>query len=248
MYRAIGSRLAVAFAVALTAGACSQETAQSEAKEGGNEMGVAQTSMGGDVVGAVEYTLVLKSSWTKDNHPVEYPEAHAISGPHFSGLIGASHNASYTLFAEGATPTPGLERLSEEGKHTPLDAEIRAAIAAGSASTLFSTGGLRDFTDSLVTTVRVDPQHPFVSLVAMIAPSPDWFAGVSNVNLMENGQWAASRTLELRAYDSGGDDGTTYKAADKDTNPKKPTMPAMTPHFVVNGKAVPVATVTLTRK
>lgn len=126
----------------------------------------------------------------------------------FSGLIGATHNDTYSLFNEGMMPTPGLERLSEEGKHDPLDAEIRAALAAGSVGALVETGPLRDFGDSLVTTVRVNSTHPMVSLVAMIAPSPDWFAGVRSVNLMENGAWVESRTLELRAYDSGGDDGT----------------------------------------
>lgn len=194
--------------------------------------------------GTVEYTVVLKSTWTQNAHPFEYPTAGLVSGPHFSGLIGATHNASYTLFAEGRTPTPGLENLSEQGKHSPLDEEIRTAAGTGGVGVLFETGGLRDFGDSLVATVRVDEAHPLVSLVAMIAPSPDWFTGAANVNLMENGSWVASRTLALHAYDSGGDDGTTYKAADRDANPKHPTMRAMTRHFVVNGQAVPVATLT----
>jgi hypothetical protein len=52
----------------------------------------------------------------------------------------------------------------------------------------------------------------------------------------------------LVAYDSGGDDGTTYMAPNKDTNPKKPTSQAMTPHFVINGNVVPVGSVTFTKK
>jgi hypothetical protein len=84
-----------------------------------------------------------------------------------------------------------------------------------------------------------------VSLVAMIAPSPDWFAGVKDVNLIENGQWVAEKTIDLLPYDSGGDDGTTYRAGDADTNPKKLTS-AQTgnPHFDIGGKVLPVATVT----
>lgn len=194
---------------------------------------------------SAEYTVVLKSMWTPANHPYEYPTAGALTGPHFSGLIGASHDGTYTLFAEGATPTPGLENLSEQGKHSPLDDEIRAATGMGGVGTLFESGPLRDFGDSVVTVVRLDNAHPMVSLVAMIAPSPDWFTGASNINLMENGAWVPSRTLTLNAYDSGGDDGTTYKAPDADANPKHPTMQAMTRHFVVNSQPVPVATLTL---
>jgi len=49
------------------------------------------------------------------------------------------------------------------------------------------------------------------------------------------------------AYDSGGDDGRTYNAADRNTNPKKPTSRAATRHFVVNGKVKPVATIRFTK-
>ena len=235
----VTAQLMTAAAVLLAVSACAKEQSEDTAK---------QDSAAPAMMGTAEYTVVLKSRWTPTNHPLEYPKANPLTGPHFSGLIGASHNAQFSIFQEGSLPTPGLERLSEEGKHTPLDEEIKAAIASGNAGMLFETGALRDFNDSLVTTVRVDDAHPIVSLVAMVAPSPDWFTGVANVNLMENGAWAASRTLDLIAYDSGGDDGTTYKAPDRDNNPKKPTSKASTPHFVVNGVTVPVGSVTFTKK
>ena len=192
---------------------------------------------------AAEYTVIIKSTWTKKTHPFEYP-----SGAHFSGMIGASHNAKYSIFAIGRRPTPGLERLSEEGKHSPLDTEIRTAIDQGNALMLFESGGLKNWKDSMVATVRVDPAHPLVSVVAMVAPSPDWFTGAASVDLNENGAWVRSKTLTLPAYDSGGDDGKTYKAADHNTNPKKPVSRASDRHFVVNGKVRPVATLTLIRK
>ena len=194
-------------------------------------------------LGPAEYTIVVKSRWTKAEHPLEWPAT-----AHFSGVIGTNHTPAYSIFAVGTPPTPGLENLSEEGKHTPFDKEIHAAIAAGNAGTLFETGPLRNFADSIVGTVKVDDAFPLVSLVMMVAPSPDWFTGVRNVDLRENGAWAPSRTLDLVAYDSGGDDGTTYLAPNKDTNPKKPTSQAMTPHFVINGQVVPVGSVTFTKK
>jgi spondin N len=193
--------------------------------------------------GPAEYTVIVKSTWTKVSHPFEYP-----SGAHFSGMIGASHNAKYSIFAIGRRPTPGLERLSEEGKHSPLDTEIRSAIDQGSALMMFESGGIKNWRDSMVATVRVDSAHPLVSVVNMIAPSPDWFTGASDVNLANDGAWITRRTVTLYAYDSGGDDGTTYKAKDKDTNPKKPTTRAATRHFVIKGRVKPVATVTFVRK
>lgn len=193
-----------------------------------------------------EYTVKFTRTWTEKTHPFEYPEAGLVSGPHFSGLIGASHGDGYAIFKEGTPPTPGLEKLSEEGKHTPLDKEIMAAIQAGKAGALFETGPIRDASKTETTKVRVTDGFPMVSAVAMIAPSPDWFAGVANVNLKEGGKWVQTKTVELYPMDSGGDDGTTYKAPDKDTNPKKNTTKATTRHFVMNGATPPVGTLTFT--
>ncbi len=237
MLRTPSTHLLVSLALATSAAACGKE----EPKPGPPR--AAPPARQAMPTGPAEYRIVVKSTWTARNHPFEYP-----SGAHFSGLIGASHNANYSIFALGRRPTPGLERLSEEGKHSPLDDEIRAAISAGNALAMFETGGLKNFRDSLVTTVRVDPAHPMVSVVNMVAPSPDWFTGASSVNLAENGGWVKSRTLILPAYDSGGDDGTTYKARDRNTDPKKPTSRAATRHFVVNGKVKPVATLVFTRQ
>ncbi len=230
--------LFVSLTLAGSAAACGKEAPPSS--QPGGPAAAARQAM---PTGPAEYRIVVKSTWTRRTHPFEYP-----SGAHFSGLIGASHNATYSIFAVGRRPTPGLENLSEEGKHSPLDAEIRAAISAGNALELFETGGLKNFKDSMVATVRVDPAHPMVSVVNMVAPSPDWFTGASSVNLAENGAWVSPKTLVLPAYDSGGDDGRTYKAPNRNTNPKKPTSRATTRHFVVKGKVRPVATLVLTRQ
>src|SRR5258708_37714001 len=144
---------------------------------------------------AAEYTVIIKSTWTKTTHPFEYP-----SGAHFSGMIGASHNAKYSIFAVGRRPTPGLERLSEEGEHSPLDTEIRTAIDQGNALTMFESGGLKNWKDSMVATVRVDPAHPLVSVVNMVAPSPDWFTGASEINLAKTATWITRRPVTLNAY------------------------------------------------
>jgi hypothetical protein len=190
---------------------------------------------------SAEYAVTFTGTWTAESHPVEYPKAGLVTGPHFSGLIGATHRAGFALFKEGMAPSPGLERLSEEGKHSPLDEEIRAAIAAGNAGAIFESDPIRDMSKPVTTKLTADARHPLVSAVAMIAPSPDWFAGAADVSLMENGKWVDSREVILYAWDSGGDDGKTYEASDVDANPKKPTMILDSAHFAKNGKRIPVA-------
>ena len=233
----------------LCTGACRAQ--EPEAETGGMSAGSADTAAPAmepaaapmPPAGPAKYRVEVTPLWTKDNFPLEYPAAKA----HFSGLIGTAHDSDYRIVRDGQPPSPGLERLSEMGKHDPLDAEIKAAIAAGDALALTESAPLKDFSKTATAEVMVDDAHQWVTLVAMIAPSPDWFAAVTDVNLLENGAWVASKTVDATAWDSGGDDGTTYLAADKDTNPKKPTAANMSPHFVKDGKPMPVARVTFTR-
>jgi hypothetical protein len=157
------------------------------------------------------YEVTVTGLWTAERFPLDYPKAGVLTGPHFSGVIGVSHNGQYALFQPGMLPTPGLERLSEE--------------------------------QSVKGTVRVDLANPHVSAVAMIAPSPDWFAGVADVSLVEGGKYVAEKSADLYAWDAGGDDGITYTAADKDVAQKRATAPASARHF---GQK-PVARITFRR-
>jgi hypothetical protein len=236
------TRLLILMIMALVAvGACKKAE---EPEAAGTE---AMTPAAAAPAGPAKYKVEFTPLWTKENFPFEYPDTSLIHKPHFSGLIGTAHNASYHIVLDGQMPTPGLERLSEEGKHDPLSAEINAAIGAGNALALSESDPLKDFTQTAMTEMMVDEAHPMVSLVAMIAPSPDWFTGVSDVNLMENGAWAASKTVDAYAWDSGGDDGTTYLADDKDNDPKKPTSLNKSQHFLKDGQAMPVGRFTFTR-
>jgi hypothetical protein len=249
--------MVMAAAMAAVAGTACRQAAEDEPAamatgEAGTMSGdtMGGDSMGGDTMaaaGPATYRIELTSLWSKESFPLEYPDGSLLHRPHFSGLIGASHDAGYRLFAAGQTPSPGLERLSETGKHDPLDAEIRAAIAAGRALALAESEPLRDLAQAATAEIAVDGDHSLVSVAAMIAPSPDWFAGVAGVELLENGAWVATKTVDLEAWDSGGDGGTTYLADDMEADPKQPTTRNTSPHFVKDGVPMPVARLTFTR-
>jgi hypothetical protein len=239
--------LTTALLAVLAASGCKRESTDAPATAPTAATEQPATTPEAAVPSQVTYKVEFTPTWTKANFPFEYPDTSLIHKPHFSGWIGTAHNDAYDLFKEGAMPTPGLEALSEGGKHSPLDEEIRAAIAAGNALMLSESEPLKDLSKSATFNITVDDAHPMVSVVAMIAPSPDWFAGVSDVNLKGNGNWIANKTLDVMAWDSGGDDGVTYLANDKDTNPKKPTMPSAAKQFMNDGKAMPVGQISFTR-
>jgi hypothetical protein len=188
------------------------------------------------------YEVIFVPSWNPASHVEDYPITHAKKGL-LTPMIGATHGDDYRLFGAGQKPTPGLERLSEMGKHNPLDNEIRAAVEAGKAGFLIEASAGSEGPVHAPVTLRfeITRRYPTVSLVGMIAPSPDWFYGAS-VTLLEDGQWAPSMIVPAYAWDSGGDAGTTYMADDSDLEPKENTKLSDFPAFFRGGKRIPVGT------
>ena len=198
----------------------------------------ADTSMGD---GAARYEVTFERGWSVEKFPEDFPLL-----AHFSPVIGATHAAGKGPFAIGATATDGFEKLCEEGKHQPLDGEIRAAIKAGTVGALIETmDPIRDEHGKAVASFQADVAHPYVSIAAMIAPSPDWCAVAADVMLVEGGRFVDSRSVPLRAWDVGTDSATSYRALDADMQPRGKVAPSDAPYFA--GDAAKVGRVTFTR-
>jgi hypothetical protein len=82
----------------------------------------------------------------------------------------------------------------------------------------------------------------------MIAPSPDWFVGVADLPLIQGGRWVDSLTVELRGWDAGTDDGTTYIAMNAPSSPHVPIDRLETGPFLVGGQVPPLGTFTFVRR
>ena len=190
------------------------------------------------------YEVVFERAWTAETHPKDFPLL-----AHFSPVIGETHAAGQGLLPLGSSATSGLEKLCEEGKHQPLDGEIRSAIESGSAGTLIeTTDPIRDDRGRAVAHFDVDAKHPFVSIAAMIAPSPDWCAAALDVDLRDGSGWVQEKRAMLFSYDVGTDEATSYRALDDDMQPRGPVQPSPSPYFNQNGMPTPVGTVTFVRQ
>ena len=77
--------------------------------------------------------------------------------------------------------------------------------------------------DETLMGLHVDEDRSLVSVITMIFPSPDWFLGVSNVDMCDpmTGEWREEYSRDLFPYDSGTDDGTSFGSPDAPTMPKK---------------------------
>ena len=159
------------------------------------------------------YRVTFQGEWTAAATPGGVP-----SGAHFSPLIGAVHNDQATFWRTGATASAGIESMAEIGGTSALKREI-AAAGQNVHVTLESSvpfGG----TPTAGIEFTVTASHSLVTLVTMVAPSPDWFVGVSSLPLRENGDWLASKTVELFPYDAGTEDGTEFSLGNPSTSPQ----------------------------
>jgi len=192
---------------------------------------------------AADYTVTFDSSWSATTHPEDFP-----SNPHFSGLIGATHTDEVWFWDIGDTASDGIKAMAERGSKTPLDEEIRAARAAETADRILSGDGIGRSPGTVSLDFRIRRDAPLVTLVSMVAPSPDWFVGVSALSLIENGDWIDELTIELYANDAGTDSGKTYAAPDQATVPRMPIRQIRGRPILYNGAVAPMGRLTFTRR
>jgi hypothetical protein len=192
---------------------------------------------------AARYKLDISVTWSAQMHPLEFP-----SGAHFSDLIGVTHDARYFLFADGRTASSGLELLAENGRAAILRAEFAEAMRRGRIGSIFDGEGLYALPGTMSATFDIDAGHRLVSFVTMIAPSPDWFTGLSSVDLMAGGAWIDRMELVLWAWDAGTDSGASYNAPDDDTQPRESVRLLAVPAFIDDGGLKRVGTATFMRQ
>ncbi len=140
------------------------------------------------------------------------------SGEHFTTLIGAVHNGGATFWSSGAMASAGVEAVAELGNTATFESEIKANMNAVAVieKSLPSGGTPTATVDFTVTTA-----HPRVTLLTMIAPSPDWFVGVSGLSLLDaQGDWLASHSADLFPYDAGTEEGTEFSLSNAATSPQ----------------------------
>ncbi len=177
------------------------------------------------------YKLTFTAFWSEETHPQDFPR-----NPHFSGLIGMVHNENTELFYEGELASDGIKEMAEKGKKEPLEMEIENLILNDTAIHLISGNFLNQSPGEIIHEFQASEKHSLVSIVTMIAPSPDWFVSVCNVNLIENGKWLEEKTLSLSAYDAGTDSGTTYTSENQETIPHEQISKITSPPLGINGE------------
>ncbi|MBX2880448.1 MAG: spondin domain-containing protein [Granulosicoccus sp.] len=164
------------------------------------------------------YKVTFNATWSADSHPLNFP-----ANPHFSPLVGAVHSEQAIFWQRGQLASPGIEQMAETGATSVLMTEIQAVIDEGRALSAIKGSGIGTSPGSIEIEVSVNQNYPYITLVSMLAPSPDWFVGTSALPMIsEDGQFSAGFTMELRLYDSGTDNGIQFNSNNNDTQPPDP--------------------------
>ena len=159
-----------------------------------------------DSTTSISYTLTFNKRWSKQTHPTNYPSGR---NPHFTTLVGASHNDSVVFWQRGGFASAGVEGVAEFGSTRTFLSEIATkedkeeAIAASASKIIISQ------------------DHPLFTMISMLAPSPDWFVGIGGFDMRvdrSEDTFYDEVVIPLRLYDAGTQAGDVFRLSGNGTD------------------------------
>ena len=175
-----------------------------------------------DTTGDTRFKVTLTTQWNATDFETQYP---ASSSPHWSPLSGTVHNVQVKFWETDQLASAGIESMAETGSTTALESEIQTAKESAYSQGLIKTSSIGSGAGETSIEFATSDAYPLLTLVSMIAPSPDWFVGVHDLALQDSdGNWINSQTINLKLYDAGTDLGTTFTSANSDSSEQSLTI------------------------
>ncbi|GMH33971.1 hypothetical protein BSKO_01805 [Bryopsis sp. KO-2023] len=159
---------------------------------------------------AVRYKVVNDCQWNAERQPTDYP-----SNAHWSPLCGTTHDSEASLYTLGGTATDGVKLVAETGDCSILEEEVAFCSEGGNCGA-FLKFPCDPFSGTCISEGMVDVSEamPYLSMISMVAPSPDWIVGVDSFGLCKDGVWVAEYEKDLFPLDAGTDGGETFASDD----------------------------------
>jgi hypothetical protein len=167
---------------------------------------------------SVVYEVEFISTWSANTHPTDFP-----SNAHFSPFVATSHLSSANLFIEGLDASDGLKAVAETGNTDKLEEELQVMINLGQAIDKVKGSSFDSPGNSGKFQLGMREGYQNVTVVSMIAPSPDWFVAATT-SLLDpvDGLWYDEVIANAVSYDVGTDSGNTFTSANLATAPVAP--------------------------
>lgn len=177
------------------------------------------------------YKVTLQLNWGNPSFTIPV-------NAHFTNFIGMVHSKDSFLWAPNGLASPGLKFVAEVGSNWRLLNELDTIISNRKALAKFdiSAPPIAGGFDSVF---HFTLQHSCLSFASMIAPSPDWFAGLNRYDLLQGNQWISSITIPIYLYDAGTEDGDVFGYDNPPTMPQQPVrlLTAGNASVLANGNA-----------
>lgn len=173
------------------------------------------------VISEATYSCEFTNLWSGARHPIFYPSDARWSPPN----LGA-HSDGYSMWYPGTNASVGVENVAESGNPEVLLEEfLNATELTGD----FVTGNLtfnREQQQQILPDIVVSREHPLLSSITMIAPSPDWFSGFYDYDPRnERGNsWSNEFIILTYPYDAGTEQGYMFNTTNDAEDPHKPIM------------------------
>ena len=169
----------------------------------------------GDNSSMVRFRITFDAIWTAADFPTNFPE-----NAHFSATVGTAHNQQVVFWeVDGQPATAGIESMAETGGTTAFNAEITAAQDNGFSLGVFRGSGIGSGDGETSLEIDASATYPLITFVSMVAPSPDWFVGISGFSLLDvEGNWKTHEEIALKVYDAGTDLGLQPASPNQDSN------------------------------
>jgi len=189
------------------------------------------------------YEISITTIWNATDHT-------SVPGnAHWSDLIGATHNTANEFVEIDQNATLGIKNVAETGNNSAITTEINDAITDGKADQLLQDGfsPFGAISSAGFTDISVDEDFPLITLVSMVAPSPDWFIAINSLTLRSgneavNNGWKDTFTMDVFAYDAGTDLGADYNSSNQPGGTGGVTLITGSP---INGNRMGTITFTL---
>ena len=192
------------------------------------------------------FRVTFIAQWSATRHPGAFPLP--SQRPHFTILFGALHNSDYVLYEIGGLASRGLESVAEVGGTSILRSEVTDEISAGRADTIVQFGGINAGEGRASIRISANLDFPLLSLATMVAPSPDWFVGLSSQSLLdESGDWIQHMEIPVHPLDAGTEEGSRFSLNNPASSPHEPISLLTRAPFAASRNYPPIATFLIER-
>ncbi len=162
------------------------------------------------------YTFAQPVAQLGPRVPGSLPEGVDFAFP----LAMIAHPRDAAPWTVGETASDALKLLAETGASAAFVAE---AEAAGMKVIAANLGEFLQIFLSPDPSIEMDLERPCLTYAQQIAPSSDWFIGLSNACATdEEGRWLDEMGADVIAYDAGTAEGEDFMVKSSDTDPREP--------------------------